>query len=193
MSIFNNLANLNLSNTLASTSTLATSISSNITTGNYNNTTINELYGSCINPNYFYGVENKESLNFLECLNYSVIFEFDNDSKLSDSLCEINDKTFIFNCELSGNRIQPYEKLMELIEDEIKMSVKIKISNVMTICYTKFQFTNIENNFKFKNGYCNLSKLNVNFKFEKILYENNKLSVKEKRSDKLKNILKNDE
>ena len=162
------------------------------TAGNYFTTIDNSSYpysyGSIYN-NY-----NKiEKISDLVELNYNVFFEFDKKKLLSNSICEINDTTFIFKCALNGNRLQPYENIMQLINDEIKMSVKIVISDILTLCYTNFQFTNIENNFKFNNGYCNFDKLNVNFKFEKILYENNKLSEKEKRADKLKNILKNNE
>lgn len=150
-------------------------------------------YSNLYNGTFLSNMRSVPELNQLESMSYIVDFELDDDKTLSKSLCEITEKTFIFDCKMDGNRIQPYEKLMKLINEETKMNVKVEISDVLTLRYKNLQFSNIENNFKFNNGYCSLSKLKVNFKFEKVLYENEKLSIKEKRSDKLNNILKNNE
>ncbi len=87
---------------------------------------------------------------------------------------------------------QPYEFIMNLIEKKEKISVKVKVSDILTICYTNLQFTKIENNLIFNND-CDFSVLKVKFKCEKILYENHKLSEKELRTDKLKKIIKENE
>jgi len=203
---------LNTSSYASSKSKSAATSISNISSGifsacsdTYTNTNTNPYYSTIYNgsPGVYTGVpvssygsmwKSSEKKDELDDLSYSVYFELDDDDKiLSDTICEINDNTFVFNCKMIGNRMQPYEKLMELISDKKEISVKIVISDLLTLCYTKFQFIDIENNFKFNNGYCSLSKLKVKFKFDKILYDNERLSVKEKRSDKLNKILKNNE
>ena len=104
---------------------IATSIS-NISSGFFSgcsdvNTTTNPYYSTIYNgsPGVYNGVPvssygsmwKSEKKDELEELSYSVYFELDDEDKiLSDTICEINDNTFIFNCKMIGNRIQPYEK-----------------------------------------------------------------------------------
>jgi len=180
-SLITSSASIGLSNSYMYGSIDTSSVSSNPYYSNIYNGNYNGNYIGSFTSNMW---KTSEELNQLESMSYIVDFELD-DGSLSKSLCEITDNSFIFDCKMDGNRIQPYDK--------IKMSVKIEISDVLTLHYTNLQFTKIENNFKFKNGYCSLSKLKVNFKFEQVLYENEKLSIKEKRADKLNNILKNNE
>ena len=85
-----------------------------------------------------------------------------------------------------------YEYLMKLINDKTKMNVKIKITDILTINYNNFQFIEIENNLDIDpSSGCNFSVVKVKFKYDKILYENHKLSNKELRTDKLKKIMEN--
>ena len=133
-------------------------------------------------------------VNPLKKLIYSVDFCLDDDRKhfLEDHICEIKKNKFFFNCFYDGNRIQPYEYIMELIKEKQEITVKIYVSDILTICYTNLQFTKIENNLHF-NSYCDFSVLKVKFKYEKILYENHKLLQKELRVDKLKKINKSND
>jgi len=155
-----------------------------------NNTIFNNpLYGytNTTNNSYVWTTPNKLSI-----LPYNVDFLLDTEKTklLVDSLTNIEDDYFSFSCDFIGNRIQPYEYIMQLINNKTKFSVKIKISDILTLCYTNFHFTKIKNNFKFNNGTCDFSNLKVNFEFDDILYENNTLSIKEKRVDKLNKIIK---
>lgn len=148
---------------------------------------------------YYYGNANDytytTTYNPLKELKYSVDFILTEANKrylLEDHIKEIKKNKMIFNCKYEGNRIQPYEFIMNLIERKEKISVKVKVSDILTVCYTNLQFTKIENNLIFNNN-CDFSVLKVKFKCEKILYENHKLSEKELRTDKLKKILKENE
>ena len=124
----------------------------------------------------------------LKNLGFSSFFDIKNGELLHDNLKGLRRNKFLFNCDYKGNRIQPYEFIMELIETERKMSVKIMVSDILTICYKNLQFTKIENNIDFGDN-CDFSVLKVKFKCEKVLYENHKLSQKELRADKLKKLM----
>ena len=78
---------------------------------------------------------------------------------------------------------------MKLIRDKTKFSVKVEITDVLSISYTNMQFIEIENNLNFDSSYCDFSKLKVKFIYDNILYENHKLTEKELRTDKLKKIM----
>ena len=159
MSIYSKLINqcsnkistdIDTSSTTQNNSSLTTNgILSSQNIGNGVQTITSGIYnGISTAGNYFTTIDNSSypySISDLVELNYNVFFEFDKKKLLSNSICEINDTTFIFKCALNGNRLQPYENIMQLINDEIKMSVKIVISDILTLCYTNFQFTNIEN------------------------------------------------
>jgi len=139
------------------------------------------------NYNYNNGSYTTYWQNPLKDLIYSAIFEIDKNDMLSSNLIGIKKNKFTFSCDYVGNRIQPYEFIMNLIKEKMKFSVSIKISNILTICYTDLQFTKIENNFDFSKT-CDLSELKVKFKYDDIKFENHKLSKKELRADKLKNL-----
>lgn len=131
-------------------------------------------------------------VNPLQSMNYSIDFSIENSHLLNKNIKGIRKNKFLFNCNYDGNRLQPYELLMELIESKQKINVKVKVSDVLTITYNNLQFTEIVNNLDF-NTSCNFSVLKVKFKYDEILYENHKLSSKELRTDKLKKIMKNNE
>ena len=149
------------------------------TNGTYNN------FGTYTNYPYSQG----GIKNPLKDLDYYVEFEIDKNKILSSKIRSIRKNKFIFECDYVGNRIQPYEFIMKLIERDDKFSVKVKVSDVLTLTYVNFRFTKIENNLDFNdNSLCDFSKLEVRFECEKILYENHKLSEKELRTDKLNKI-----
>jgi len=131
-------------------------------------------------------------LNLLKNLDYSSEFDLDKNDILSGNLKGIRKNKFLFNCQYDGNRIQPYEFIMKLINQKNKMSVTIHVSDILSICYTNLQFIKIENNLNFDTN-CDFSVLKVKFKYDSILYENHKLSEKEMRSDKLKKIMSNED
>ena len=127
----------------------------------------------------------------LKNLNY--IVEFDIDDEEDKELLEINIKSIkknkmLFNCNYVGNRIQPYELIMKLINKKIKFAVSVEVSDILSIHYIGFQFVEIVNNLNFGTE-CDFSELNVKFKYDDIKYENYKLSTKELRMDKLKKIM----
>jgi len=128
----------------------------------------------------------------LEKLSYYIYFELDKDDILSKNIRGIRKNKMIFNCDLINNRIQPYEFIMSLIEEKKEFSVKIKVSDILTINYQKLKFISIENNLNF-NQDCDFSKLKVKFIYENVTYENHKLSKKQLRTDKIKKITKNNE
>jgi hypothetical protein len=130
-------------------------------------------------------------INQLKDISYTIFFSEDKNNTLSKNINGIRKNKFIFNCDYEGNRMQPYEYIMTLIKEKIKMSVKVKISDILTISYTNLQFKEITNNLNFNNN-CDFSVLKVKFKYDEILYENHKLSNKEQRTDKLKKIMSNE-
>jgi hypothetical protein len=123
----------------------------------------------------------------LQYLNYIIYFEIDSNNILKDNIKSIKKNKFTFKCDFIGNKIQPYEFIMNLIEKEITFSVNIKVSDILTICYSGLKFIEIENNLNF-DDLCDFSLLVVKFKYEKIKYENHKLSKKELRTEKIKKI-----
>ena len=141
---------------------------------------------------YIWAQDIATPLNLLKELSYSSEFEFDKNDMLSGNLKGIRKNKFLFNCQYDGNRIQPYEFIMKLINQKNKMSVTIHVSDILSIYYTNLQFIKIENNLNF-NDNCDFSVLKVKFKYDSILYENHKLSEKEMRSDKLKKIMANED
>jgi len=134
--------------------------------------------------------------NPLSNLNFTIDFDFNGKDftkrLLTDNIRGIRKNKFIFNCELVNNRMQPYELIMRMIEKNEQFSVKINITDIMTICYTNFRFTEIENNFNFSDK-CDFSKLKVKFKYDNISYQNHKLSTKQLRTEKIKKITENNE
>lgn len=136
-------------------------------------------------------------INKLKNLKYVIDFWLEDDDDyayLSDYISGVRKNKFIFKCGLEGNRIQPYETLMRFIKEHKKLSVKITLYDAdnglpfLIISYTDFEFIKIENNLNFNDDKCDFSMLKVKFKYDKILYENKKLSLKELREDKLKKI-----
>jgi hypothetical protein len=130
-------------------------------------------------------------INPLKKLDYIVDFDIDDEDE--KELLEVNIKSIkknkmLFNCNYVGNRIQPYELIMKLIEKNIKITVKVEVSDILSIHYINFQFVEIINNLNFNNE-CDFSELKVKFKYDKIKHENYKLSTKELRMDKLKKIM----
>lgn len=159
-------------------------------------TTIGTSDTVTINPNTYLTYDNYNSgwkpIKALENLTYSSVFSINDVNKrylLENNIKKVQKNKIYFNCDFEGNRIQPYELIMKLIEDEEKFSVNFKISDILTICYTNFQFIEIENNLNF-NDNCDFSVLKVKFKYDKVLYENKKLTQKELRTDKIKKIMK---
>jgi hypothetical protein len=152
----------------------------------YNNS-VNNITWTTTVPSWNYDTY----INPLKSISYSIFFSEDKNNTLSKNINGIRKNKFIFNCEYEGNRIQPYEYIMKLIKEKIKMSVKVKVSDILTICYTNLQFKEITNNLNF-NSNCDFSTLKVKFKYDDILYENHKLSDKEQRTDKLKKIMSNE-
>ena len=130
--------------------------------------------------------------NPLENLNYKIDFDFVGKdftkNLLLNNIKSIRKNKMFFRCNFSNNRIQPYELIMKMIEKKEKFSVKIEISDILTINYINFRFVEIENNLNFAEN-CDFSVLKVKFKFDKILTENKKLSTKQLRTDKMKKII----
>ena len=187
---------MSISTTISTTSTnsiftngsgsLTTNGSGTISTGNLG--TYYNGYTSSFDP-YM-------KFNELKLLSYNVDFQFNakefTKKILTDNIKGIKKNKFIFNCNVINNRIQPYELIMKLIEKKENFPVKVKISDILTICYTNFRFTKIENNFNFSDkDKCDFSELKVRFKYDNILYENHKLSTKQLRTDKMKKIMDN--
>ena len=155
-----------------------------------------------IDPSYWDIISNP-----LSNLNFTIDFDFNGKDfakrLLTDNIRGIRKNKFIFKCELVNNRMQPYELIMKMIEKNEQFSVKINITDIMTICYTNFRFTEIENNFNFGskkatsgssgNVGCDFSKLKVKFKYDSVSYQNHKLSTKQLRTEKIKKITENNE
>ena len=184
---------------------------SGILTGNsnWNTTTIqpwvsspssnpyNNIWGGSTFPGVISSTTIYPEPNKLENLKYIINFYSDDDDDyayLSDYISGVRKNKFIFNCGLDGNRIQPYETLMKFIKEHKKLSVKITLYDAndglpfLIVSYTDLEFVKIENNLNFNGDDCDFSVLKVKFKYDKILYENKKLSLKELREDKLKKI-----
>lgn len=129
--------------------------------------------------------------NPLKNLPFNFLFDIDDENDiLVNSIKGVEKNKLIFNCEYLGNNIQPYEFIMELINDKKKFTLEINVSDILTIKYFNCQFTKIENNLKINGIGCDFSELKVKFKYDKILYENNRLSLKELRKEKLEKLKK---
>lgn len=172
---------------LITSGTLTTS-TSNITISPNSNSTL--IWDSTAGNVYYGSYDSYTPSNPLSNLYYNVKFGEDPDNLLSSNIKSIKKNKFIFECNYVGNRIQPYEFIMKLIDKNKKFSVNVKVSDILTIKYVNLQFIEIVNNLNFS-GNCDFSKLKVKFKCEKILYENHKLSEKELRTEKLKKIIEN--
>lgn len=188
----NLIAPSNLTANLQNAITTSGNATLTIPSGSFGNITTNVNTGT-----YYYDSSSWIStpINPLSELKYSINFHLSDENKrylLEDKIKEIKKNKMLFNCHYEGNRIQPYEFIMSLIENKESFSVKVKVSDILTICYVNLQFTKIENNLSF-NDKCDFSVLKVKFKYDKILHENHKLSEKELRTDKLKKILKENE
>jgi hypothetical protein len=142
----------------------------------------------------YYGWGNKISSKPLEDLIYNANFEVDKDNMLKNNINGLKKNKIFFRCDFINNRIQPYEFIMKLIEDKKQFSFKIDISDILSINYHNFRFTKIENNFDFKSvTSCDFSKLKVRFEYDKIEYENHRLSPTQLRNDKMKKIMRSNE
>lgn len=174
-----------------------TSIGGNLTTASTSILTTGTGYdstnGQLVWNDYSYSWNDysysKEEYHPLKNLSYNIHFEIDKDNLLSSNIKGIKKNKFIFNCNYIKNRIQPYEFIMKLISDKKTFSVKVDVSEVLTLNFINFQFIEIENNLKIINNDCDFSELKVKFKCERILYENHNLSEKELRMDKLKKLI----
>lgn len=158
-----------------------------ITTNPYN------IWGGLVSTTY----PTYPEINKLKNLHYIINFwleEDDDFAYLSDYVSGIRKNKIIFNGKFDGNRMQPYETIMKFIKEHKKLSVKVDVIDedngmpFLIISYTDFEFIEIENNLNFNDGKCDFSVLKVKFKYDKVSYENKKLSVKELREDKLKKI-----
>lgn len=174
--------------TTIDTSTLNTPYTTTCTTS-YPYTAINTLQQP-----YYVTTDYGFISNPLKNLKYIIDFDHNIDrfDLLEDQIKGIRKNKILFNCKYDGNRIQPYELIMKLIHQKKKFTVKVKVSDILTITYINFQFKEIINNLNF-NTECDFSELKVKFQYDEILYENHKLSEKELRTDKLKKILENQE
>ena len=195
LNIASRYANLTTTSSSSTTSTIASNLQPYTSAGGILTlgitTTPYWSNGTTASP-YICAQDIATPLNLLKELSYSSEFEFDKNDMLSGNLKGIRKNKFLFNCQYDGNRIQPYEFIMKLINQKNKMSVTIHVSDILSICYTNLQFIKIENNLNF-NDNCDFSVLKVKFKYDSILYENHKLSEKEMRSDKLKKIMANED
>lgn len=186
----NTTGNLLVNSTAGVWTTIDTSPYTTTHTTSYPYTAINTLQ----QPYYVTAADYGFTLNPLKNLKYIIDFDhsIDRFDLLEDQIKGIRKNKILFNCKYDGNRIQPYELIMKLIREKKKFTVKVKVSDVLTITYINFQFKEIINNLNF-NIECDFSELKVKFQYDEILYENHKLSEKELRTDKLKKILENQE
>lgn len=189
------MASIHLQNPIT---TVGNSILSNTTTstGTFTTTPYSQQpWITTTTPNPYWGVTNinsgswaqPEPINPLTNLSYSIDFDIDDKELLEDNIKGIRKNNFLFWCKYEGNRIQPYELIMKLIREKTKFTVTVNVSDVLSIKYIDAQFIEIENNLNF-DAECDFSVLKVKFKYEKILSQNQKLSTKELRMDKLKKI-----
>ena len=132
-----------------------------------------------------------EYINSLNTLSYNIDFQINDGNILNDNISGIRKNKIIFYCKIENNRILPYEYIMKLIDEKSCFTVKVKVSDILTISYTNFRFTKIQNNLNFRNSTCSFGTLDVTFKYDKIIYENHKLSTKQLRMDKIKKITEN--
>jgi len=150
--------------------------------------------GIYTNPNPFTNPFYEPVYNSLEKLDYKIDFDFNgkNFTKnlLLDNIKSIRKNKMFFRCSLTNNRMQPYDLIMKMIERKEQFSVKIEVSDILSINYINFRFVEIQNNLNFnETDKCDFSVLKVKFKYDKILTENKKLSVKQLRTDKMKKII----
>lgn len=130
-----------------------------------------------------------QSFSNLSNLSYNIYFSDDKDDLLKDNIVSINGKLLTFNCDfVEKERIQPYELIMKMIQNKTKFTISIDVSDILTLKYTGVRFNSIENNFTFNNN-CDFSILKVKMKYKKIIYDNHKLNIAEKRKEKLEKIM----
>lgn len=147
----------------------------------------------CYSTGFTVSVSNWNSIwnwkeNELDNLTYNIHFDYDEDDYLHDNILGIDDNVIKFENNLvPKNRLQPYELIMTMIKNQIKFNIEIHISDLLIVKYFDVQFKKIKNNFTF-DAQCSFSKLNVEFEFLRIDYENIKMDISEKRKDKLTKI-----
>jgi len=178
------------------------SLSHPTTTPNWNNYVTDSITISSPFFNPYQTFSTDYTSNELKNKNYKIYFGLENCLEFSKRADELKLLFFIetilfskmfFKCAFDEkNRIQPYEFISILIETKKTFTVKIEVSDILYVNYINFKFTKIINNLKFSNNTCDFSELIVKFKYEKIISENLKLNEKQKRGDKLKKILNNE-
>lgn len=170
--------------------TLTTGIySTGITITNSNiSTSSNLVWTQPSSSSYqYYNMSADPALTNLE---YNIYFSEDDDKLLHDNIKSIDNKKLYFYCDFCDkDRLQPYEEIMELINNKTKFTISIDISDILTIFYHGVQFKSIQNNFSFNDNRCDFNELVVKMKFKKVVYVNHKLHISEKRKDKLKKIM----
>jgi len=130
-----------------------------------------------------------DPISNLSNLNYEIFFSHDVGDQLKDNIISIDGKLLTFNCDfVEKDRIQPYELIMRMICEKIKFTITVNVSDILTLKYTGVQFKNIKNNFSFSES-CDFSILKVKMKYKKIVYDNHKLHIAEKRKEKLEKIM----
>ena len=165
--------------------------------GTTNNVSINGLFTqpTTYQTNYIFGTD---LANELQNLTYGIVVDERYYGELADNIKALKNNKMIFCCNIVNNRIVPYELIIRLIADKEKFAMKIVVTSpidgypIFNINYTNFRFTKIINNLKFYNK-CDFSELIVKFKYDKVTCDNNRLTVKQKRTDKLNKIFKIDE
>jgi len=162
-----------------------------------NNVAINGIFSpsTTYSTNYIFGTDPYE--NELKNLTYGIMVDERYYAELADNIKAIKNNKMIFCCNIINNRIVPYELIMRLIADKEKFAMKISVTNpvdgypLFNINYTNFRFTKIVNNLKFSNK-CDFTELIVKFKYDKVTCENRRLTLKQKRTDKLNKIFKDE-
>ena len=131
--------------------------------------------------------------NTLSNLYFKIFVSYDKNNYLKKNILNIQKNNISFTNDFTNkNRLNPYELIINMIKKKKTFDITIEVSDILTIKYINVMFKKIINNLNFINA-CSFDNITVKFKYEEILYENHKLHISEKRKDKLKKIMKNDE
>jgi len=121
----------------------------------------------------------------------SIIFEMDEKfekdaSTLKDRFLDIIDNEFIFYPQINGKKLEPLETIMKFIKLKQKFDVELSRCGY-NIVIKGVLFKNLSNILSKESDIS----LKVSFEYDELVYDNTLLSIQEKRSIKVRELMKN--
>ena len=137
--------------------------------------------GTYINTNYMPYVPVEQIIVF------KMNDKFEKDaSTLKDRFLDIIDNEFIFYPQINGKKLEPLETIMKFIKLKQKFDVELSRCGY-NIVIKGVLFKNLSNILSKESDIS----LKVSFEYDELVYDNTLLSIQEKRSIKVRELMKN--